>query len=190
MHHCTPADEARQKKHHALASHLQHSDGVHYCRCTSPPLEPSPPRIPLFSSSSSPLLEYRPPLERRMVWNDASELEQQAMLDEMQAQWLARVAEGCAHARVGLTLRGAFGGRLSTDILVGILAHTYGETEAHLVSELLAKQVSSVFADCCLPTFCTWIPTPSYIRLIPTNSIRACRRGGLTAMETEPESRS
>jgi hypothetical protein len=56
------------------------------------------------------------------------------MLDEMQAQWLARVVEGCAHARVGLTLRGAFSGRLSEDLLVGILGYAFGGTEAHLLS--------------------------------------------------------
>jgi hypothetical protein len=56
------------------------------------------------------------------------------MLDEMQAQWLAKVAEGCTHARVGLTLRGAFSGGLSTGMLVHIMGCVFGGTQAHLRS--------------------------------------------------------
>jgi hypothetical protein len=52
----------------------------------------------------------------------------------MQAQWLARVAEGCAHARVGLTLRGAFSGGLSKGMLVHIMGYLFGGTQAHLQS--------------------------------------------------------
>jgi hypothetical protein len=48
-----------------LADHLCNSNGVHYLRCTGPSLE------------------------RRLLWNDTSVLEQEeVMLDEMHAQWL------------------------------------------------------------------------------------------------------
>jgi hypothetical protein len=56
------------------------------------------------------------------------------MLDEMQEQWLASVAEGCAHARVGPTLRGVFGGGLSTGMLVHVMGYAFGGTQAHLQS--------------------------------------------------------
>jgi hypothetical protein len=56
------------------------------------------------------------------------------MLDEMQEQWLATVAEGCAHARVGLTLRGAFNGGLSTRMLLHVMGYVFGGTQAHLQS--------------------------------------------------------
>jgi hypothetical protein len=52
----------------------------------------------------------------------------------MQAQWLARVAEGCAHAQVGLTLRGAFSGGLPTNMLLHILGYVFGGTQVHLQS--------------------------------------------------------
>jgi hypothetical protein len=78
------------------------------------------------------------------VWNDTSELEEEAMLDEMQAQWLVEVAEGCAHARVGLALLGAFGGRLSTDILVGILGYVFGGNDAHLMSCVSTERIATV----------------------------------------------
>jgi hypothetical protein len=67
-----------------------------------------------------------PSLERILVWNDTSELEKEPMLDEMQAEWLVKVVEGCGHACVGLTLWGAFDGRLSTRLLVGILGYVFG----------------------------------------------------------------
>jgi hypothetical protein len=68
------------------------------------------------------------------------------MLDEMQTQWLARVAEGCAHARVGLTLRGAFGGGLSTCMLLHVMGYVFGGTLAHLqscISTGLAAQTAA-----------------------------------------------
>jgi hypothetical protein len=65
------------------------------------------------------------------------------MLDEMQAQWLARVAEGCAHARVGLTLRGAFGGGLSTRMLLHVMGCVFGGTLAHLQSCISTGRVAA-----------------------------------------------
>jgi hypothetical protein len=65
------------------------------------------------------------------------------MLDEMQAQWLARVAEGCAHARVGLTLRGAFSGGLPTDILLHVMGYGFGGTLVHLQSCISTGRVAA-----------------------------------------------
>jgi hypothetical protein len=65
------------------------------------------------------------------------------MLDEMQAQWLARVAEGCAHARVGLTLRGAFSGGLSTRMLLHVMGYVFGGTLAHLQSCISTGRVAA-----------------------------------------------
>jgi hypothetical protein len=65
------------------------------------------------------------------------------MLDEMQAQWLARVAEGCAHARVGLTLRSAFGGGLSTRMLLHVMGYVFGGTLAHLQSCISTGRVAA-----------------------------------------------
>jgi hypothetical protein len=56
------------------------------------------------------------------------------MLDEMQAQWLARVAEGCAHAQVGLTVRSAFSSGLPTDTLLHVMGYVFGGTQEHLQS--------------------------------------------------------
>jgi ankyrin repeat protein len=106
----TPADIAQFKGHAALAAHLRSSTGAHCLRCTGPCLQ------------------------RRLLWNDTDHLQQEVILDEMQAQWLARVAEGCAHARVGLTLRGAFNGGLSTSMLLHVMGYVFGETRAHLQS--------------------------------------------------------
>jgi hypothetical protein len=61
----------------------------------------------------------------------------------MQAQWLAKVAEGCAHARVGLTLRGAFGGGLSTGMLVHIMGYAFGGTQTHLQSCVSTGRVAA-----------------------------------------------
>jgi hypothetical protein len=136
----TPADLARQRSHHTLADHLQvylqHSGGVHYLRCTGTSLE------------------------RRLVWNDTSELEDKAMLDEMQAEWLVKVAEGCAHAHVGLTLRGAFGGRLSTDMLVGILGYVFGGNDGHLMSCVSMARIAKLGAVASLMT----APSASEVR--------------------------
>jgi hypothetical protein len=68
------------------------------------------------------------------------------MLDEMQAQWLARVAEGCAHARVGLTLRGAFGGGLLTGMLVQGCAGS-GAANARAVTQAGASVTCA--GSCC-----------------------------------------
>jgi hypothetical protein len=65
------------------------------------------------------------------------------MLDEMQVQWLARVAEGCAHARVGLTLRGAFSGGLSTRMLLHVMGFVFGGTLAHLQSCISTGRVAA-----------------------------------------------
>jgi ankyrin repeat protein len=106
----TPADVAQSSGHTSLAAHLRSTNGVHCLRCMGPSLE------------------------RRLLWNDTNQQQQEMMLDEMQAQWLARVAEGCAHARVGLTLRGAFSGGLSTDMLLHVMGYVFGGTQVHLQS--------------------------------------------------------
>jgi hypothetical protein len=66
------------------------------------------------------------------------------MLDEMQGQWLARVAEGCAHARVGLTLRDAFSGELPTDMLLHIMGYVFGGARVHLQSCISTGRVAAV----------------------------------------------
>jgi ankyrin repeat protein len=114
----TPADIAQSKGHASLAVHLRSSNGSHCFRCTGPSLE------------------------RRLLWNDTNQQQQETMLDEMQAQWLARVAEGCARARVGLTLRGAFSGGLSTRMLLHVMGYVFGGTLAHLQSCISTGRVA------------------------------------------------
>jgi hypothetical protein len=116
----TPASLALSKGHAALAAHLRSTNGGSHClRCTGPSLE------------------------RRLLWNDTRQQQQEAMLDEMQSQWLAKVAEGCAHARVGLTLRGAFGGGLSTRMLLHVMGYVFGGTLAHLQSCISTGRVAA-----------------------------------------------
>jgi hypothetical protein len=115
----TPASLALSKGHGSLAAHLRSSNGAHCLRCTGPSLE------------------------RKLLWNDTSQQQQETMLDEMQAQWLARVAEGCAHARVGLTLRGAFSGGLSTRMLLHVMGYVFGGTHVHLQSCISTGQVAA-----------------------------------------------
>ena len=104
-----PAEHAARHNHHILAAHLQDShSGVHYLRCTGPSLE------------------------RRLLWNDTTQQEQEAMLDEMQGQWLANVAKGCAQARVGLTLWSAHQGKLSPAILVRVMGFAFRGPSSHL----------------------------------------------------------
>jgi ankyrin repeat protein len=115
----TPASLALRQGHAALAAHLRSSNGAHCLRCTGPSLE------------------------RRLLWNDTNQQQQETMLDEMQTQWLARVAEGCAHARVGLTLRGAFSGGLSTRMLLHVMGYVFGGTLAHLQSCISIGRVAA-----------------------------------------------
>jgi ankyrin repeat protein len=112
------AEMAQRNGHATLAAHLRNSNGAHCLRCTGPSLEP------------------------RLLWNDTPQQQQDAMLDEMQAQWLARVAENCAHARVGLTLRGAFGGGLSTGMLLHVMGYVFEGTQAHLQSCISTGRVA------------------------------------------------
>jgi ankyrin repeat protein len=119
----TPADAAQIKGHASLAAHLRSSTGAHYLRCRGPSLEP------------------------RLLWNDTSQRQIEIMLDEMQAQWLARVVEGCAHARVGLALRGAFSGGLPTDMLLEIMGYVFGGTQAHLQSCISIQRVAVVHSN-------------------------------------------
>jgi hypothetical protein len=106
----------------SFATHLCSSNGVHCLRCTGPSLE------------------------RRLLWNDTNQQQQKVMLNEMQAQWLARVAEGCAHAHVGLTLRGAFSGGLSISMLLHVMGYVFGETQAHLQSCISMGRMTSAAA--------------------------------------------
>jgi hypothetical protein len=84
------------------------------------------------------------------------------MLDEMQAQWLARVAEGCAHARVGLTLRGAFGGGLSTCMLLHVMGYVFGGTLAHLQSCISTGRVAAVSGSGLATQTATAAPAEAY----------------------------
>jgi hypothetical protein len=115
----TPASLALSKGHASLAADLRSNNGAHYLRCTGPSLE------------------------RTLLWNDTNQQQQETMLDEMQAQWLARVAEGCAHARVGLTLRNVFGGGLSTRMLLHVMGFVFGGTLAHLQSCISTGRVAA-----------------------------------------------
>jgi hypothetical protein len=115
--HRRPADYAASC--HTLAAHLQDSgSGVHYLNCPGPSLEP------------------------RLVWNDTAQQQQEAMLDEMQGQWLTKVKEGCAQARVGLTLQLVCQGRLSPSILVQVLGFAFGETHAHSLACVSTKKIA------------------------------------------------
>jgi ankyrin repeat protein len=60
-----PADVAQDNGYDSLAAHLRNSNGAHCLRCTGPSLEPM------------------------LLWNDTTLQQQDTMLDEMQAQWLA-----------------------------------------------------------------------------------------------------
>jgi hypothetical protein len=106
----TPADLARSKGHTTLANHMQHSDGVYLLRCTG--------------------LSH----EHKLAWNDTSEAEEEAMLDVMQAEWLAKVAQGRAHARVGQVLQRVHRRQLSMGLLTHILGFAIGGTAANLMS--------------------------------------------------------
>jgi hypothetical protein len=117
-----PADAAHFMDHASLATHLRSSNGAHCLRCTGPSLE------------------------RRLLWNDTTLQQQDAMLDEMQAQWLAKVAEGCAHAHVGLTLRGAFSDGLSMCVLLHVMGYVFGETQAHLKSCISMGRITAAVA--------------------------------------------
>jgi hypothetical protein len=87
----TAACFALRGKHHALATHLQAhlgsglrsglQPGVYVLRCTGPDRR------------------------RKLMWGDTSKAEEEAVLDGMQAQWLARVEGASASARVGQLLR-------------------------------------------------------------------------------------
>jgi ankyrin repeat protein len=113
----TPASLALSKGHYALAARLRSSNGARCLRCTGPTLE------------------------RRLLWNDTDQQQQETMLDDMQSQWLARVAEGCAHARVELALRGVFSGGLSTRMLLHAMGCVFGGALAHLQSRIPTGQV-------------------------------------------------
>jgi ankyrin repeat protein len=117
---CCSAQEAGARAQ--LSLHLKYSGGVHRLHCTGP-----------HSLQRTPSL---PPL----LWNGTTETEKRVVIDEMQEGWLTKVAEGQAHARVGLTLRGKDGwpgiydGKLSTDTLVHILGFVFGGTSAHALA--------------------------------------------------------
>jgi ankyrin repeat protein len=117
-----PAMRAHEQGNHTLAVHMEQSDGVRYLRCTGPSLLDHvtlhPPNI----------------AHRTLVWNDTSQTEEEAMLNEMQAQWLGKVAEGCVHARAAQTLQCAFGGGLFKPVLLQIMQFVVGGTEHHLLS--------------------------------------------------------
>jgi hypothetical protein len=68
------------------------------------------------------------------------------MLDTMQAQWLLKVKEGCAQARVGLTLRGMHSGRLSVGVLMNIMGFVLGGSKAYLRSCISIGRLSNVTA--------------------------------------------
>jgi ankyrin repeat protein len=130
----TPADNAQINGHASLAAHLRCSGWQH--RCLSLQL----------NNGVRCLRCTGPSLERRLIWYDTNQQQQETMLDEMQAQWLARVAEGCAHARVGLTLRGAFNGGLSTCMLLHVMGYVFGGTQVHLQSCIsTGRSVSMLF---------------------------------------------
>jgi hypothetical protein len=116
------AERARIRGHTALANHMQHSNGVYILRCTGPSCE------------------------RKLAWNGTSEAEEEAMLDVMQAQWLAKVAQGRAHARVGHVLRGAHRRQLSTRVLTCILGFAVGGTAAHLIMSCVSQRPSVLIA--------------------------------------------
>jgi ankyrin repeat protein len=115
----TPAELAQLRGHTVLAVHLRPGgSGAHYLRCTGPSLE------------------------RRLLWNDTDQLEQEEILNEMQAQWLTKVEEGCAHARVGLTLRSVYSGKICTRLLTKIVGYMLGGTELHLLSCVSSMRVA------------------------------------------------
>jgi ankyrin repeat protein len=103
-----------------MKAHLQNSDGVHYLRCTGPSLE------------------------RKLVWNDTTTKEEEAILDTMQAQWLRKAKEGCEDARVGLTVRSMHNGRFSVSVLMHIMEFVFRGTKARLRSCISNGRLSNV----------------------------------------------
>jgi ankyrin repeat protein len=153
-----PADMAQRRGHAALAAHLRNSNGAHCLRCTGPSLEP------------------------RLLWNDTTQQQEDAMLDEMQAQWLVNVAEGCAHARVGLTLRGAFSGGLSTSLLLHVMGYVFGGTQAHLQSCISTGRVTAATRGLLQQTVAGAVATVAAAvtdGAVLTANDRDTRRGGL-----------
>jgi hypothetical protein len=70
--------------------------------------------------------------------------EEEVLLDDLQSQWMAKVVQGCAHARVGLTIRAAYGGRLSAPVLAHILSFVFeGCSTVHLFSCLTTQRVAA-----------------------------------------------
>jgi hypothetical protein len=69
-----------------------------------------------------------------LLWNDTDQQEQEEVLNEMQAQWLTKVGEGCAHSRVGLTLWSVYGGRICAGLLTKIMSYMLEGTELYLLS--------------------------------------------------------
>jgi hypothetical protein len=56
----------------------------------------------VFTTSTT---QTGPSLEPKLIWNDTFEQQRASVIDEMQmmqGQWLRKVEEGCAQARVGL----------------------------------------------------------------------------------------
>jgi ankyrin repeat protein len=153
-----PADMAQRRGHAALAAHLRNSNGARCLRCTGPSLEP------------------------RLLWNDTTQQQEDAMLDEMQAQWLVKVAEGCTHARVGLTLRGAFSGGLSTSVLLHVMGYVFGGTQAHLQSCISTGRVTAATRGLLQQTVARAVVTVAAAvtdGAVLTANDRDTRRGGL-----------
>jgi ankyrin repeat protein len=118
----SPAYYARKHGACSLAHHLDQSDGVHYFRCVGPARE------------------------RRLVWNDISEGEEHAILEEMQAGWVAKVRTCCTHTLIGHTISRcgrAQGHTLSAPALLQILRFTFAEVEPQLLSYALTAQETS-----------------------------------------------
>jgi ankyrin repeat protein len=127
--HRIPATQARVMGYPDLASHLCPADtGAHYLHCTGPSLK------------------------RVIIWNDTTEAKMKELLHKMEVQWLARVAEGCHRARMGLTLRRMHGGKLPNRVLLQIMRFVVVVTDAHLGSYIstLRAQSRDVLALCAL----------------------------------------
>jgi ankyrin repeat protein len=115
----TPSAKAREMGYTDLASHLRPGGGAHYLRCTGPSLE------------------------RVLIWNDTPETKKEEQLHKMEVQWLARVAEGCSNARVGLTLRGMHNGELPTRVLLQIMRFVVMDAHLSLSSCISTSRYTS-----------------------------------------------
>jgi hypothetical protein len=152
--------------------------GVEYLRCTGPSgvavltWKYRPAKCDSEPSWSSKTLE-------RIQCRKAQQ-EEGALLDRLQEQWLSKVAQGCAHARVGITIRGLHCGLISTAVLAHILSFTFGGSTDYLHSSLSTQRAT--------PTLLKAIPMPTSRLEVAVQCTEVAEVGGRDTEESTEES--